>query len=117
MYRHYIKVDEKNRVTDGWSSGEHPGLGPGEGDTLLTDQGGVAFVLLGVEHPALFTDDKDKIPLYAYENGAARYRTVTEIDGDRPGPSPEPEPTEMERIEAQVRYTALMTDTLLAEEG
>ncbi|MBR1659258.1 MAG: hypothetical protein IJ705_02955 [Oscillospiraceae bacterium] len=34
-----------------------------------------------------------------------------------PGPEPEPEPTEMERIEAQVMYTALMTDTLLEEEG
>ena len=112
MYRHYIKVDEKNRVTDGWSSGEHPGLGPGEGDTLLTDQGGVAFVLLGVEHPALFTDDKDKIPLYAYENGAARYRTVTEIDGDRPGPAPEPEPTEMERLRADVDYIMVMEGLL-----
>lgn len=35
---------------------------------------------------------------------------------DHPDTSDEPEPTEVERLEAQVMYTALMTDTLLEEE-
>lgn len=30
-----------------------------------------------------------------------------------PDPAPVPEPTQMDRIEAQVTYTAMMTDTLL----
>lgn len=30
-----------------------------------------------------------------------------------PPPAPEPEPTQLDRIEAQVTYTAMMTDTLL----
>lgn len=30
-----------------------------------------------------------------------------------PVPEPEPEPTQLDRIEAQVIYTAMMTDTLL----
>jgi hypothetical protein len=30
-----------------------------------------------------------------------------------PDPVPDPEPTQMDRIEAQVTYTAMMTDTLL----
>ena len=30
-----------------------------------------------------------------------------------PEPVPEPEPTQMDRIEAQVAYTAMMTNTLL----
>jgi hypothetical protein len=30
-----------------------------------------------------------------------------------PEPIPEPEPTQMDRIEAQVTYTTMMTDTLL----
>jgi hypothetical protein len=32
-----------------------------------------------------------------------------------PVPVPEPEPTQLDRIEAQVAYTAMMTDTLLEE--
>lgn len=35
-----------------------------------------------------------------------------EDDGD-----PEPAPTQIDRIEAQVAYTALMTDTLMESEG
>ena len=42
--------------------------------------------------------------------------TVTEwIAGEMPVPDPmlEPEPSQLDRIEAQVTYTAMMTDTLL----
>ena len=31
-------------------------------------------------------------------------------------PEPEPEPTQLDRVEAQAVYTAMMTDTLLGEE-
>lgn len=34
-----------------------------------------------------------------------------------PEPEPEPEPTQLDRLEAQVAYTALMTDTLIESEG
>lgn len=112
-YRHYVTLNEQSRVTAGFSTGEHPGLGPGEHDALVTDDGGAAFALLGVEHPALFTDDKDKIPLYKWDGGAVAARTQAEIDADRPGPEPEPVPSDMDRLEAQVVYTAMMTDTLL----
>lgn len=38
--------------------------------------------------------------------------------GERPEPEPEaePEPTQLDRIEAQVTYTAILTDTLITEE-
>lgn len=32
-----------------------------------------------------------------------------------PEPAPEPEPTQLDRVEAQATYTAMMTDTLLEE--
>lgn len=37
--------------------------------------------------------------------------------GELPEPEPEaePEPTQLDRVEAQVTYTAMMTDTLLEE--
>ena len=31
----------------------------------------------------------------------------------QPEPEPEPEPTQLDRVEAQATYTAMMTDTLL----
>ena len=34
-----------------------------------------------------------------------------------PEPAPTPEPTQLDRLEAQVTYTALMTDTLIESEG
>lgn len=34
-----------------------------------------------------------------------------------PEPEPEQEPTQLDRLEAQVTYTALMTDTLIESEG
>ena len=33
-----------------------------------------------------------------------------------PEPEPEPEPTQLDRVEAQATYTAMMTDTLLESE-
>lgn len=47
---------------------------------------------------------------YRYEGGEYIYDPIPE-----PEP-PEPEPTDLDRLEAQVTYTAMMTDTLLPEE-
>lgn len=44
---------------------------------------------------------------YLYINGEYVYDPIPE-----PEP-PEPEPSDMDRLEAQVTYTAMMTDTLL----
>lgn len=53
--------------------------------------------------------------------------TVADIDGvptvtswtprpiPEPDPIPEPEPSQLDRVEAQATYTAMMTDTLLEE--
>ena len=47
---------------------------------------------------------------YRYDGGKYIYDPIPE-----PEP-PEPEPSDMDRLEAQVTYTAMMTDTLLPEE-
>lgn len=61
-------------------------------------------------------------PLYA-EDGVLRYklelgqvveRSEDELAADRAA-RPEPAPTQLDRLEAQTTYTALMTDTLLEE--
>lgn len=46
------------------------------------------------------------------KNEAYKGEYTIEDDGE-----PEPAPTQIDRIEAQVAYTALMTDTLMKSEG
>jgi hypothetical protein len=54
---------------------------------------------------------------YAYENNTIHLRSNKEIEADRLALNPEPisTPTQLDRIEAQVAYTAMMTDTLLED--
>lgn len=40
-------------------------------------------------------------------------QTWTPLPIPEPEPEPEPKPTQLDRIEAQATYTAMMTDTLL----
>lgn len=54
------------------------------------------------------------VPIYKYSKGKAVARKQSEIDADIPDDTPEP--TEADKLEAQVLYTALMTDTLLENE-
>lgn len=52
-----------------------------------------------------------------YDNGTYRDMTPQEIaEWEKSQEQPEPVPDELERIEAQLIYTAMMTDTLLPEE-
>ena len=47
------------------------------------------------------------------ENGVVTSMTAVVVP--EPEPEPEPEPTQLDRVEAQATYTAMMTDTLLTE--
>ena len=54
------------------------------------------------------------IPVYKYINGHTAHRTANEIQHDIDAIPPTP-PSQLDRIEAQTMWTALMTDTLLEE--
>lgn len=54
----------------------------------------------------------DGILRWKYESGACIRRSEEEIAADRAA-IPAPAPTQLDRVEAQAAYTALMTDTLL----
>ena len=41
---------------------------------------------------------------------------ITPTERPEPEPEPTPEPTQLDRVEAQVTYTAMLTDTLLPGE-
>ena len=109
--RHYITVDGRGRITDGFSDAFRS---PGENDICINEQGGYQFRLFvgGTENPMLRVENG--IPLYKYENGEIVMRSAEEIASDIAA-LPEPEPTEDERRDAQIFYTAMMTDTLLEE--
>lgn len=111
--KHYITVDDQSRIVTGWSDGPLP-----EFDTIgaicINEKGGYQFRLWpdGEENPALWS--MDGIPLYKWQDGQVVPRTEEELAADRAA-IPEPHPTAQDRMEAQVTYTAMMTDTLLEE--
>lgn len=51
----------------------------------------------------------------SYANDVAYVTSWTPLPVPEPGPIPEPEPSQLDRVEAQATYTAMMTDTLLEE--
>lgn len=110
--KHYIRVDERNRIVDGFSDAFRK---PSGDSICINEQGGYQFRLFpgGEENPVLF-DFNGMIPLYKWENGEVIRRTEEEIEADRAAIRPlSPAPTQLDQIEAQVAYTAMMTDTLL----
>lgn len=128
--KHYIKVDDQGRIVDGWSDGPFPGKDT-TGAVCVDQQGGYQFRLTpeGEENPTLL--DSHGVPLYKLADGqhpqGARpsrmeaelptagqvvARSEAELAADRAALSA-PGPSQGERLEAQVAYTAMMTDTLL----
>ena len=109
--RHYITVDERGRITDGWSDGPCPERETA-GAVLLTDRGGYQFRLAddGEENPQLMS--REGVPLYAWDGERVTARSTEDIAADVAA-LPKPGPTVSQRMEAQVTYTAMMTDTLL----
>ena len=124
--KHYIAVDERNRIVDGFSDAFRQ---PTDTDICINWMGGYQFRLIYVEHdevrnvpvrrmteenPSLFDWD-GMIPLYRWtEEEYIAKRTEEEIEAERAAlPVPEEKPSQLDVIEAQVTYTAMMTDTLL----
>ena len=108
--KHYITVDERGCITNGFSDAFHQAT---DKDICINEQGGYQFRLFpdGEENPVLF-EREYHIPLYRFENGSVRKRSAEEIAADVSA-LPEPEPSDDEKRDAQIFYTAMMTDTLL----
>ena len=110
--KHYITVDERSRIVNGFSDAFRE---PSETDICINEEGGYQFRLFrgGEENPNLY-EMEHMIPLYKYENGDVVKRTEEEIEADISAlPEPEVVPTQLDQMEAQLTYTAMMTDTLL----
>lgn len=115
--RHYIQTNGRGEIIGGFSDAFRQ---PSDADICINEQGGYQFRLFpnGEENPALF--DGYGVPLYKWDNGVVP-RTEGELSADREAVLAERArlasmPTREDRIEAQVTYTAMLTDTMLPEE-
>ena len=84
--KHYITVDEQNRIVNGFSDAFRQ---PAEDDICINERGGYQFRLFqgGEENPALYTPDG--IPRYRWDGTQAVLRTEEELEADR---AAQPEP-------------------------
>lgn len=123
--KHYINVDDRGRIIDGFSDGPHSGK-DATGAICINEEGGYQFRLpvyrdhilfdgtldwapeLTEENPSLW--DMDGIPLYKYVDGEVLERTQEEIEADRAAlPKPEDKPSPEERIaELEAALAALL---------
>lgn len=111
--KHYITVDERGRITDGFSDVFRQ---PKETDICINEEGSRHFRLFpdGEDNPMLF-ELENLLPRFKFD-GIVKERTKEEIEEDIAAlPQPEETPSQLDLIEAQVTYTAMMTDTLLEE--
>lgn len=109
QYTVYVRTDEAGRIVAvnssafvadpaGWTA-----VGAGTGDRYFHAQGHY------LEKPLY---DADGCANYKLENGAPALRTQQEKAAELAARSPSA-PTQLDRVEAQAVYTAMMTDTLL----
>ena len=108
--RVYILLDEKKRIVR--IEGEYS-LPPDLTGWVQIDEGyGDRFSLAQSHYldGGLYT--MQGIPRYKYENGACVLRSEDELAADRDA-LPKPQPSQLDRVEAQATYTAMMTDTLM----
>ena len=110
----YILTDEKNRVTrlDGGYSISNVDTSTW---TLIDEGVGDKYNLCQSHYLDKPLMTYDGFCQYKYDGENVVERTDAEINNDRNNVPPTL-PTQEERIEAQVLYTALMTDTLLEED-
>ena len=109
----YIQTDDQGRILR--CEGEYTLPSDLTGWTLIEEGAPCDRLNLAQSHyfdGGLYT--QDGLPRYKYENNTVTLRTEAELSTDRAS-IPEPAPTQLDRVEAQVTYTAMVTDTLLEE--
>lgn len=109
--RVYALLDAENRVTR--LEGEYSLPADLEGWVLIEEGEPCDRLNLAQSHyltPPLRTPDG--LCAWKYEDGALKQRTAEELAAERAA-QPASTPSQLDRIEAQTVYTAMMTDTLM----
>lgn len=113
----YILLDSKNRIIrcdGGYTIGNIDNIA----QWIQIDEGnGDKYNLCQTYYFESGIYTGDGFPKYKYVNGNIIERSEDEIASDRAAiASVVPAPSQLDKIEAQVTYTAIATDTLLPEE-
>lgn len=108
--RVYILLDEKERIVR--IEGEYSLPSDLTGWVQIDEGYGDRFSLAQSHYldGGLYTIQG--IPRYKYDGGACVLRSEAEIAADRDA-LPKPQPSQLDRVEAQATYTAMMTDTMM----
>ena len=108
--RVYILLDEKKRIVR--IEGEYSLPSDLTGWVLIDEGYGDRYSLAQSHYldGGLYTIQG--IPRYKYEDGACVLRSEEEVEADRAA-LPKPQPSQLDRVEAQATYTAMMTDTMM----
>ena len=108
--RVYILLDEKERIVR--IEGEYSLPSDLTGWVQIDEGYGDRFSLAQSHYldGGLYTTQG--IPRYKYEGGACVLRSEAELAADRDA-LPKPLPSQLDRVEAQATYTAMMTDTMM----
>lgn len=114
--KHYIEVDDRGLIVRGFSDAFEF---PTSDSICINDKAGRHFQLI---FPDGTTSDANpailiypyKIPLYSYHNGEITKRSDADVQKDIDNaPKRVPTPTQLDMIQAQLAYTAIITDTLI----
>lgn len=108
--RVYILLDEKERIVR--IEGEYSLPSDLTGWVQIDEGYGDRFSLAQSHYldGGLYT--MQGIPRYKYDGGACVLRSEEELAADRDA-LPKPQPSQLDRVEAQATYTAMMTDTMM----
>lgn len=109
--RVYVLLDEQSRITR--IEGQYSLPADLTGWTLIEEGTPCDRLNLAQSHyldGGLYT--MQGIPRYKYEGGACVLRSEAEIAEDVAA-LPAPAPSQLDRLEAQATYTAMMTDTMM----
>ena len=108
----YVLLDERNRVLRCEGGYTMSNIDDVSKWTYIDEGTGDRYNLCQSHYldGGLYTHDS--IPRYKYEDGACVLRSEMELAADRDA-LPKPQPSQLDRVEAQATYTAMMTDTMM----
>ena len=108
----YVLLDERNRVLRCEGGYTMSNIDDVSKWTYIDEGYGDRFSLAQSHYldGGLYT--MQGIPRYKYEGGACVLRSEEELAADRDALS-KPQPSQLDRVEAQATYTAMMTDTMM----
>ena len=107
----YVLLDEQNRVLRCEGGYTMSNIDDVSKWTYIDEGAGDRYNLCQSHYfDALYTEQG--VPRYKYEGGSCVLRSEAEVEADRAA-LPKPQPSQMDRVEAQATYTAMMTDTMM----